>query len=142
MSIELVSHSARTAISLATGLQDVGQKGVVLNKKAHVRRRSKIRRTARRRTKRKARRRLIRQYKTSRTTNPNTLIHHHTWPPMSLHLHTLNSAGSSMAALPRTSAKTDWHLLTSYHVMTLLEALIKGYKFGSSQWRYKSHCYH
>ena len=37
--IGLVSHSARTAISLATGSWDAGQKGVALKEKVHIRRR-------------------------------------------------------------------------------------------------------
>jgi len=54
-------------------------------------------------------------------TLTNTLIHR-TWPPISLRLHILNSAGSSMAALPPTSAKTNRHSLTLCHITTLLEA--------------------
>ena len=45
-----------------------------------------------------------------------------TWPPPPIHLHILNSAGSSMAVLPPTYAKTDRHLSTSHHVTTLSEA--------------------
>src|ERR1700734_1131358 len=108
MNINQVSHPARTATSLATGLWDVRQKGVVLKEKDHIRRRSKRRETVRRKTRRKTRRRLIRWYKTSQTMDLNTLIHH-SWPPTPLCLCILNSAGSLMAVLPPTYAKTDQH---------------------------------